>query len=191
MKIPSFLYGRLADVRVRCDDVAVRLAEGALLGDVAGEMLDTESMRGLILLAPPMAGADRQDHYLTYLFLEALGAQRAIASDDALRARILRSSLDNDWSLVCCLSPASGVPVSDLPAFLRALDRHWGSLTSVGKRFSGGMPYGQLLTELPTTIVPSLRAAGVEVPFDAIIRGAMDDFRPLVAEAARLGSAMA
>lgn len=166
MQIPSLLYGPYTHVASAVRKAITGIARGAALSEAfAGDLVDVQSVPGLLLLAGPNPLLSRDSHFQLYLphsMLSQAIAKKRIAV--GMTETLFQQSLEADWSLLGVASQPNVIwvfPQHRHARFLNTLETKWESLEAVGPRYSVGLATGQPLWNLPSNIKYALFHSGV------------------------------
>lgn len=166
MQLPSLLYGPYAQVASAVRKAITKIARGSALSEAfAGDLVDVQSVPGLLLLAGPNPLLSNDRHFQLYLphsMLSQAIARKRIAVDET--ETLFHQSLQADWSLLGLASQPNVIWVYSQhrhAPFLNAVEMKWESFEAVGPKYSVGLATGQLLWNLPSNIKYALFHSGV------------------------------
>lgn len=165
MKVPAICYGYSRDVKAASRKVISALAKGAALYRAfSGEMIDTNSRKGLLVLSGDGPLLREQPHYYIYLPIFLIDQATGKKADLSFRQReLFDSALLSDWGVLSLMGDYTiflARPENRDDPYLAALLKFWHAFPKEG-RYSVGSPYGKDLWALPTRLRTILALKGV------------------------------
>jgi len=161
MKLPARLYGTYGDVKREGRRMVTQLRRGAPWADLAGEIIDTRDVPGMIVIDGP-SRALHGNHFHMYV------AARAI--EDAVPERlpwevyetVFEPAIATLWGYVALLASVYLFfhPPGHQERFIRAAVRYWDELDAEGKRYSSGTSSPRRLWDTPNMIAYCIGNAG-------------------------------
>lgn len=158
--LPSFLYGRFADVSRACRKAATRFIKGASLSELPDALIDVATMDGYIVVEGPHPNLATEAHYQGYALVARLLDR--LDARDAIWDRFLDEMLAHPWLIYCCLGQDSYflfMGVGPARRFITAIRDQWEVLSSPGRRFLWSVEPDTFGTAAPT-MWTSLRELG-------------------------------
>lgn len=170
MQIPEFLYGRYKDVKARCRRKVSAFCKGAPWSDLAGDMIDTTEIPGLLVIDGPYSQLGSGHHFrcfvLTTLLIEAMPDRLPYEAAH----RVVEESLNSAWGVLGLLGQRGQHYLyhqeHHIP-FLQAALGFWDDFTAEGERFTRISTEGKNLASVPTTLTYVLVNQGL--PNDVLL----------------------
>src|SRR5690606_11136550 len=163
MKLPASLYGRYKDVKREGRRMVTKLRRGVPWAELAGDMIDTRGVPGMIFVDGPPTGGGLGEHFHMYVPARAI--------DDAIPHRLpldafvtlFEPAIATLWGFIALLGQSYPFlrPVEHKKRYLHALVRYWDELDAEGERYSTGASWPKRLWSLPTMLKHCLATLGL------------------------------
>ena len=177
LPLPTFLYGKYAEVKKACRAAAARVVKGATLAslpEAAGGWTDAGDMPGYILLQGPNERASREAHYQGYALIMQLMDAFETRWRDPAWGRIFDEIVAHPWLIYCCLGQ-DAYPLFREPSMARrfavACREQWDLLNRPGRKF---LPGGPPLAFWPASHTLGICLVRIGAPKDELQREKLD-----------------
>ena len=165
MQVPGFLHGRYREVKAATRCKITQLQRGASWDELAGELVDTRELPGLLVLDGPnrLLGGEPHFHFFApaRLLFDAIDDRLPGDTYETLFESVAATrwgflTLLGQWGQSFLWQPGH------LEHFLHAALHWWDELDAEGRRYTSGSRSPRTLWELPTNIQFAL--ARLDVP---------------------------
>ena len=163
MQVPGFLHGRYREVKAAMRRKITQLKRGATWDELAGELVDTRELPGLLVLdgPGPLLGGEPHFHFFAPARLLSDAVDDRLPGDTY--KTLFESVAATRWGFLTMLGQwgRSFVrPPDQMEHFLHTALYWWDELVAEGVRYTCGLDYGHLLWDLPTNLQFALARLG-------------------------------
>ena len=155
MLVPSFFHGRFREVKAACGKKITQLKRGADWLDLAGDLVDTRQLPGLLVLNGPSPLLGGGEHFHFFAMGQALdnAIPRRLPMDTMVT--LFEPMIHTIWGFASILSQWGRsflYPPGHQQRYLHLAVRWWDELDAEGPRYSRGDDEGRALWDVPTNI---------------------------------------
>ena len=163
MLVPSFLHGRYSEVKKAMNRKVTQLKRGAAWADLAGDLVDTRELPGLMVLDGP-SRLILGEHF--HFFVPGRVLHSAIHNrlPDHSYVTLFEPVAATNWGFLTMLGQCGQAflfPPGHQQHFLHVALHWWGELLAEGPRYSNGSDLGESLWKVFTNVRWALAREGL------------------------------